>query len=266
MVMDNEQVMARIEKQLEGNTLALSALAEILTKMDDKDEEEELEKAEAEKEEEEMEKQSALVKAIAASVYGMVKADQGLELDGAKVRSASSQGTGDDDSAKVVNTSTAGSDQQAVIQAAQYGAEDDEDDEEAVEKGGSEEYPMEEDEKEDEEVEKGYMGAMRKELDAMRKQIAAYETNMSKAIQTESEERLRKMGFREERGLVAPKQTGPSVAASLGLDGSAIVKGAENEGDVVETLIGLDYKTLRTLQTQIQNGQTDGIPRELLNG
>jgi hypothetical protein len=35
---------------------------------------------------------------------------------------------------------------------------------------------------------------------------------------------------------------------------------------VVETLMGLDYKTLRTLQTQIQNGQTDGIPRELLNG
>jgi hypothetical protein len=265
MVMDNEQVMARIEKQLEGNTLALSALAEILTKMDEKDEEEELEKAEAKEEEEEIEKQSALVKAIAASVYGMVKADQGLELDGAKVRSASSQGTGDDDSAKVVTISTAGSDQQATIQAAEYGGEEEDEDEE-VKKGGSEEYPMEEDEKEDEEVEKGYMGAMRKELDAMRKQIAAYETNMSKAIQTESEERLRKMGFREERGLVAPKQTGPSVAASLGLDGSAIVKGAENGGDVVETLIGLDYKTLRTLQTQIQNGQTDGIPRELLNG
>jgi hypothetical protein len=266
MVMDNEQVMARIEKQLEGNTLALSALAEILTKMDEKDEEEELEKAEAKEEEEEIEKQSALVKAIAASVYGMVKADQGLELDGAKVRSASSQGTGNDDSAKVVTTSTAGSDQQATIQAAEYGGEEEDEDEE-VKKGGSEEYPMEEDEKEeDEDMSKGYMAAMRKELDTMRKQIAAYETNMSKAIQTESEERLRKMGFREERGLVAPKQTGSSVAASLGLDGSAIVKGAENGGDVVETLMGLDYKTLRTLQTQIQNGQTDGIPRELLNG
>lgn len=262
--MDNE-LMARFEKQLEGNTLAMSALAEILMKMDEKQEEED--KAEMEKMQKavEMQKQEALVKAIAEQVYSMVKADQGMDVDGTKVRAAADAGRPAADAEVAANPTTKSVDQQAAIQAAEM--EDDEDEEEdgkGMEKAGSAEYPKTEDDGEDdgEEMEKGYMNAMRKELDALRKQVAAYEANMEKAVQTEAETRLRKMGFREERGLVSPRATGE--ASALGVDGSTPLVKSEDAGDVVETLSNLDWKTLRTWQAQIQLGNTEGVPAELL--
>jgi len=83
---------------------------------------------------------------------------------------------------------------------------------------------------------------------------------MQKAIQTEAEDRLRKMGFREENGLKAPQLT-----KGLGVDGSTpLVKAAQ--GDTVEQLASLSYSQLRQLQHQVEMGQTDGIPRELIGG
>lgn len=43
------------------------------------------------------------------------------------------------------------------------------------------------------------MKSMAKQLNAMRKQLEATEANMQKAIATEAENRLRKMGFKGKR-------------------------------------------------------------------
>ena len=68
------------------------------------------------------------------------------------------------------------------------------------------------------------------------------------------------MGFREETGLQAPRQ----VNYDLGTDGTTPIAKAQTEGDTVDQLVNLSYKDLREIQTRIQAGETDGIPRELL--
>ena len=113
-------------------------------------------------------------------------------------------------------------------------------------------------EMEEEEEEPNAMKAMRKQIAAMKKQLEATEAGMQKAVQTEAENRLRKMGFREELGLKAPQLT-----QGLGVDGSTpLVKAAQ--GDTVEQLASLSYSELRRLQHNIETGNTDGVPRELL--
>ena len=76
--------MERIEKALEGNGLALSAVAEVLQKMDAR-----LAKADEEDEQDQEEKaaaveKAALVKEIATEVAQVLKADQGMDVDGSK--------------------------------------------------------------------------------------------------------------------------------------------------------------------------------------
>ena len=92
--MDND-ILTRLEKQMEGNGLALAAVAEVLQKMDARltkaeDEEEEDEKDMEEKamlEAAEMEK-SMLVKAIAEEVRTELlkesagQSDNGMDVDG----------------------------------------------------------------------------------------------------------------------------------------------------------------------------------------
>ena len=201
-----------------------------------------------------------------------------MDVDGTKVRSAAKTGKGSsaDDSEKPASISSNIADQQATIQAMkkQEEEEDDEDemppkggymktetpeddDEEDVEKEGADEYPAEEDEPEDEEEE---MKSMRKELKALKKQIRNVNASMEKAITKEAESRLRKMGFREENGLQRPQR----VETPLGVDGSTPIVKTGNSTDTVEQLVGLSYKQLRDLQAQIEMGNTDGVPRELL--
>ena len=112
----------------------------------------------------------------------------------------------------------------------------------------------EDEDKEDEDLEE-----MAKELNALKKQIATTEANMQKAVQIESEQRLRKMGFREELGLQAPQQISP-----LGIDGSTPIVKSSSPVDTVDQLSGMSYKELRNLQAQIEMGDTEGVPRELL--
>ena len=128
------------------------------------------------------------------------------------------------------------------------------DDEEDKDKKYNFDKGKDEDDKEDEDLEE-----MAKELNALKKQIANTETNMQKAVQAESEQRLRKMGFREELGLQAPQQIHP-----LGVDGTTpIVKGSDML-DTVDQLAGMSYKELRNLQANIEMGNTEGVPSELL--
>ena len=82
---------------------------------------------------------------------------------------------------------------------------------------------------------------------------------MKKSIQVESEDRLRKMGFKEENGLQAPQRID-----SLGVDGTDVIQKGNVDVDTVDQLAGLSYKELRDMQTNIEAGKTDGIPRELL--
>ncbi len=282
-----DDVLNRIEKHMEGNTLALSAVAEVLQKMDDRfvrDEDAFIAKQE---QEQEVDERSAMVKAIASEVYGMMKADNGMDVDGTKVRTGTKMRGRGEDWESPINPTTKIADQQATIQAADDKDDDDEkengkpkfnfdknrtdddEDDKDVEKDGSgaKEYPEEEDETKkgmykghDDDEEDKDLEEMAKELNALKKQIATTETNMQKAVQAESEQRLRKMGFREELGLQAPQQISP-----LGVDGTTPIVKGNSSVDTVDQLAGMSYKELRNLQAQIEMGNTDGVPRELLS-
>ena len=101
------------------------------------------------------------------------------------------------------------------------------------------------------------MKSMQKQLRALKKQVKASKAGMQKAIQTEAENRLRKMGFREETSLTAPKLT-----QGLGLDDLTPI--AKAEGDVAGQLVDMSYQELRRLQQKIDTGDTNGLPRELV--
>ena len=233
---------------------------------------------------------SELVKAVASEVVSMIKAEGGenplgMDVDGAKERKAKTITQPQyDDAQNAANPTTKIEDQQATIQAADMDDDDDEekamkkdhhledDDKEKAMKMGGAGMKMKADDDDDDngsdekpvakaEDDDG-MKAMRKELDALRKTVAAYEANMEKAVEEQSEARLRKMGFREENGLQRPALLNQDA---LGTDGTTpIVKANATSGDVVEDLSGLSYKQLRDLQHKIDQGDTAGVPRELL--
>ena len=300
----SDQTMDRIEKQLEGNSLALSAVAEVLSKMDGRlarDEEFSLAKQE---QDEAAADRSSLIKEIASEVAGILKdGDMGMDVDGEKVRPAAKTGkspSGADDSEKPAPIKSNIADQQATIQAMvkqamlkehgedeedeprkgmKYKAEDDEKAEEypVDEKKGGMRYKAEdsEDEEEDDDGAKAGNGeatdeeeeedgdaqkSMMKQLNALKKQVAEYEASMQKAVQGETESRLRKMGFREDNGLQRPVRT----AVGLGVDGTSPLKKQEAYADTIDQLASLSYKQLRDLQTNIEAGKTEGVPRELL--
>ena len=279
-------VNERIEKQMEGTNLALAAVAEVLQKMDARfsvDEEAQIRKAEAK---EAANERLTLVKEIASEVVGFLKADQGMDVDGLKTRSAAKvKGTGDDNE-KPANVKSNIADQQATIQAMRKQDEDIDDDEETPKKGGymkavdddeeekiengmddkdeeetdldkegAEEYPVEEEEPDPEDDE---IQAMAKELRNLKKQMRLQKASMEKAVQTEAESRLRKMGFREENSLQRPQ--------ILGVDGSTPIVKESNGVETVDQLMNLSYKQLRDLQAQIEMGNTDGVPQELISG
>ena len=270
-----DEVLDRVEKQMEGTNLALAAVAEVLQKMDYR-----LSKEEEVDEQEEMEKAQAaekadLVKAVATEVAAMLKADNGMDVDGTKVRSAGKSAAGAADSEKAVNIKSDIKDQQATIQA-MLKADDDEDEDEMEKAEGSAEESVDEDEEkggmykegtgEDDEDMVDEEKSMEKQLDDLKKQIADYEANMAKAVQTEAEDRLRKMGFREETGLVAPRVIQKDAQLGLGVDGSTpIKKSAESVVDTVDQLMDMSYQELRNMQYRLEAGETDGLPRELIN-
>ena len=272
-------VTERIEKQMEGTNLALAAVAEVLQKMDGRLSKEEEQAQYSAQIEAQNIARADLVKSIANEVLSVMKQDQGLEVSGKERKAKSTGGTPQnaDDSESGASPTSNIKDQQNTIQAMRK-QDEEEEEEEGMEmayknrqfaKDGNEdeededvaELPIEEkgygNGEEDDEEEEPEMKAMRKQIAAMKKQLEATEAGMQKAIQTESENRLRKMGFREETGLQAPKLT-----SGLGVDSTPIIK--SNSVDVVDQLADLSYGQLRELQHQIEMGNTDGLPRELL--
>ena len=269
----------RLEKQMEGTKLALAAVAEVLQKMDGR-----LAKEEADKEEEEIEKAEALakaelVKSIAAEVQAVLKASEGdsyagSDASGDERKADPTGGTPQsaDDSESDAGIDAKIEEQQNTIQAMKKADDDDDemekgahDDEDKEEKGM---YKDDDDEAADEPVdEKGMdddddsddMKAMKKQLETLKKQLAETEANIQKSVQAESEARLRKMGFREETGLQAPK-----VVNSFGIDDTTPIQKSTATADTAGQLAELSYSELRRMQHQIEQGNTDGVPRELL--
>ena len=270
--------MERIEKALEGNGLALSAVAEVLQKMDARFSKAEEEDEEDKREDEEAVEKAALVKELATEVANMLKADQGMDVSGKerKAKTTGGSAANADDSESAANISTKIDQQQNTIQAMRKEGDDDDDDKDADEyvdekaadndddeDNGEPDKAMKykaanDDEDEDDDEEDSDLKSMQKELDSLRKQLAAFEGGIEKAVAEESEARLRKMGFREETGLVAPQ------IAALGTDGTTPIVKSATEGDTVDQLTSLSYGELRALQMRIQAGDTTGVPRELL--
>ena len=269
-------IVDRLEKQIEGSNLALAAVAEVLHKMDSrisKAEEEDFELAQQDADN--VEKQE-IIKAVASEVYGLIKTDQGLDLE-ASERKAKSMPVGKDDAEKAVTIVSSMKDQQATIQAMQKqldllkaGMEDEEfpnEDEEvdAQEENGEEEEENGDEDKDKENMEyaEGYpvLENMQKQIDSLKAQLSG-SFDLQKAVQSETEGRLRKMGFREETSLTRPQQI--RYADSMGVDGTAPITKATEGGDVVDQMMQLSYQDLRRLQENIESGDTEGVPRELL--
>ena len=275
-----------IKKQLEGNTLAMGAVAEVLQKMDER-----LSKAEeAEEEENEKAMEKAAHEELAKSITSMVlsnlkKEDPdnklGLDTDGSTGRPAKATAPGPQDTDKPVSPTTDIEEQQNFIQASEDSLIKEEEDD-------KEEKAMHGD---DDDKEKGYMKAddddkddmdkamhgddddsekMKAEddddekMESMKKEIDSLKKQLETAVQTEAESRLRKMGFREENGLQRPQVFTPDTPSALGTDGSTPIVKSQNQGDTVDQLSGLSYKQLRDIQHKIESGDTDGVPRELL--
>ena len=274
------EINERLEKQMEGTNLALAAVAEVLSKMDDrlaKEEHDAFANAEASAAEA---AKADLVKYVASEVVALLTegGDQGMDVSGDD-RKAQSTGKGPqdaDDSESAANVATKIEDQQNTIQAAYHGDEDDDKKDKAMEKGAHDDedkeekgmYKEDDDDKADdipESEEKGMdddddddMEKMQKQLASLQKQLAETQANIQNAVQSESEERLRKMGFREENGLQAPK-----VMNGLGVDSTTPIQKSATV-DTPDQLAELSYSELRNLQHKIESGETDGLPKELL--
>jgi len=282
-------VLTRLEKQMEGNGLALSAVAEVLQKMDyrlTKAEEEDLTEEEKREEEEnekeamqyaEMEK-AELIKSIAYEVTDLMKgvgeSKQGMDVDGEHVRSATKAGTAKnaDDSETAVTIDSKTENVQGLIQAMQkelnllkegYGFS-------KTHPEGSEEEPVEEEDDDDDDEKKWpfeeSIQNMQKQIIALKKGFAAagQDTSLQSMVKKESEDRLRKMGFREETSLQGPQLIKYDDPSMLGVDGTTPIKKASNPESTVDELMTLSYKQLRDMQAKIELGDTDGLPRELV--
>jgi hypothetical protein len=228
-----------IQKQLEGNSLALNAIAEVLNKMDAKlSREEEVVLAKEEEIQKAAERES-LVADVSKSVFQMIKE----AMDG--------DYTANDDGEEV--------------DAPKPGTEEVQ---KPIEKEHTDEHmdlDLDEEEDEDDDMEKGMKykngedieKSLRQQIANLEKQLEDTDSRIEKAVKAESEARLRKMGFKEETGLKAP--VGVDEAPYISKSNAPV-----NSEDVVEQLASLSFKQLRDMQEKIEAGDTNGIPRELL--
>ena len=275
-----DEILDRIEKHMEGTSLGLAALAEVLQKMDGRMEADDAYAIEKAEQEEAALEHAALVKDIAKSVL-IELSDQGMDVDGTDIENvgkpdptkgatATPNYIGDaDDSSETVTPRSSIEEQQASIMAED---DDDEDEEKAMHAG---KMKAEDDDEDDEEkaIENAYKkvemadddedddeekAMLKKSIRQLQKQIEALD--ISKAVKEESEKRLRKMGFKEENGLQRP-QLSTNV---FGADETPIKK-AQTVNDVVDQLTNLSYKELRKMQEFKRQGLTENLPDEIAN-
>jgi len=287
----SDEILNRIEKHMEGTQLGLAALSEVLQKMDARIENEAEVSYEIAKAEEEALEKESLVRDIAKAVL-IELSDQGMDVDGTDIENvgkpdptksatATPNYIGDaDDSSETITPRTDISEQQASIMAEKKEEEeeekaytkmgmnkaheedkDEDEDEEkamgfpkkekAMHEGGDEDKEDDEDDNDDE-VKKLF-----KQMSSLQKQIESLD--ISKSVKEESENRLRKMGFKEENGLQKPQ-----LNNVFGADETPIKK-AQTVNDVVDQLTTLSYKELRKMQELKRQGMVDGLPDEIAN-
>ena len=277
-----DEILNRIEKHMEGTSLGLAALAEVLQKMDGRMEADDAYAIEKAEQEQAAIEHANLVKNIAKSVL-IELSDQGMDVDGTAIENvgkpdptksatATPNYVGDaDDSSETITPRSSIEDQQASIMAEDN--DEDEDDRKKMENAmhpkvenamkddkdeednGEMKKADDEDEDDDEDEEKAML---KKSIAQLQKQIEALD--ISKAVKEESENRLRKMGFKEENGLQRP-QLSTNV---FGADETPIKK-AQTVNDVVDQLTNLSYKELRKMQELKRQGIVDGLPDEIAN-
>ena len=283
-----DEILNRIEKHMEGTSLGLAALAEVLQKMDGRMEADDAYAIEKAEQEQAAIEHANLVKNIAKSVL-IELSDQGMDVDGTAIETvgkpdptksatATPNYVGDsDDSSETIEPRSSIEDQQASIMAEDNGEEDDkkedvdkamrnkmenamhpkvenaEHDEKEEEDGEMKKADKENDEEKIEEA----MG-LKKQLANLQKQIEALD--ISKAVKEESENRLRKMGFKEENGLQRPQLSNNVFGAD-----ETPIKKAQTVNDVVDQLTNLSYKELRKMQEFKRQGLTENLPDEIAN-
>ena len=290
----SDEILNRIEKHMEGTQLGLSALSEVLQKMDARIEHEAEASYELAKAEEEALEKESLVRDIAKAVL-IELSDQGMDVDGTDIENvgkpdptksatATPNYIGDaDDSSETITPRTDISEQQASIMAEKK-EDGDKEEEKAYTKMGMNKAEDDEDKDEEEDEEKA-MGFPKKEkamheggdedkdddegdddddvkklfkqMSSLQKQIESLD--ISKSVKEESENRLRKMGFKEENGLQKPQ-----LSNVFGADETPIKK-AQNVNEVVDQLTTLSYKELRKMQELKRQGMVDGLPDEIAN-
>ena len=223
-----------VQQSNEGVTLALSAVAEVLSKMDErlaKQEAEEIKKAELAEAELQKSELAEMIKSIVSqAVAEFTKADEEDDQDEEDI----------DDIIEEIE-------------------EEEAEEEEEIDKA-------DEDDDDEEEVDKGkYMKSKdsNSEIASLKKQIAELQSGIDEKIQKEADTRLRKLGFREETGLKAPEIVRYDT---MGVEDTTPIQKSEEPTNVVEQLAKISYTQLRTLQHKIQSGDTDGVPRELIEG
>ena len=274
-----DEILDRIEKHMEGTSLGLAALAEVLQKMDGRMEADDAYAIEKAEQEEAALEHAALVKDIAKSVL-IELSDQGMDVDGTDIENvgkpdptkgatATPNYIGDaDDSSETVTPRQSIEEQQASIM-----AEDDEDEDEEKAMHAGKMKAEDDDDDDDKDIENAYKkvemadddededeekAMLKKSIKQLQKQIEALD--ISKAVKEESENRLRKMGFKEENGLQRP-QLSTNV---FGADETPIKK-AQTVNDVVDQLTNLSYKELRKMQEFKRQGLTENLPDEIAN-
>ena len=256
-----DELYTRLEKYMEGTSLGLTALAEVLTKMDSR-----LSKAEEDEEQtlfakEQEDARMALVKDVASQVVSLLKNTDELEDVGdRKVKNSGALNQDGDDSSATVAPETDAKNQQATLQAEDAPEDEDEpkekmgkypmkeeDSDEVVdeeEKAEDEEAPVDD---EDEAMEESVFKQMKKEIANLKKQISGANADITKSVRDETESTLRKAGWKEERRLVAP-------TLSMGNDEVEIVKANPSDGELVDELANMSYSELRKLQYSVEQG------------
>jgi len=272
--MGDSDIVERLEKQIEGSNLALAAVAEVLHKMDARLTKAEDEEFELSQEEEDQIEKQEIIKAVAGEVYGLIKADSsnptGAQWGETEKKASTMTGTGQaDDKENAVTIDSKTENVQRTIQAMQKQLEllkeSVDEDGYGFSKEGDDDVPpeeAEEDEDDDEEEFPEEVQEMAKQIADLQKMVAQKNGNVQKMIENETENRLRKMGFREENGLNRPQIV---QYGDMGVDGTTpIRKGTSSPEDTVDQMMQLSYSELRRLQEQVDSGDTDGVPRELL--
>jgi len=257
-----DDVMEQIQKQLEGNTLGLTAVADVLQKMEarletaeDYEYEEDLQLAEEEQ-------YAALIKGVAQEVIAMIKADNevGIDVEEKKVGGTKLSDSNADDGSETVDnakgTPTADAQDTIVSKMGRKTLMKDDDN------GKNGRDRDKDDERDEDDEDSNEIVTMKKQLEDLQKQVAGYQEAIKKSNDTEIVQRLERMGFREENGLAAPKIIPDET---LGTEGETFISKAEQTEDVVEQLSKLSFRELRTLQERVESGQTEGIPTELLS-